>query len=82
MPTFVPAKEPYIVTNKQINNNMKQLLHLKSLLIALLVLFGGGGISASEQTETITFSEKGYKKADGIHTRRMNIYLNSMRDMK
>lgn len=47
---------------------MKQLLHLKSLLIALLVLFGGGGISASEQTETITFSEKGYKNGESVTT--------------
>ena len=38
---------------------MKQLLHLKSLLIALFVLFGGGVISATE--ETITFSEQGYQ---------------------
>ena len=29
---------------------MKQLLHLKSLLIALLVLFGGGSVSAQEET--------------------------------
>ena len=29
---------------------MKQLLHLKSLLIAMLVLFGGGSVSAQEET--------------------------------
>lgn len=33
---------------------MKQLLHLKSLLIALLVLFGGGSVSAQE-TKTLKF---------------------------
>ena len=43
---------------------MKQLLHLKSLLIALFVLFGGGVISATE--ETITFSEQGYQNQQTI----------------
>lgn len=33
---------------------MKQLLHLKSLLIALLVLFGGGSVYAQE-TKTLKF---------------------------
>lgn len=33
---------------------MKQLLHLKSLLIAMLVLFGGGSVSAQE-TKTLKF---------------------------
>ncbi len=36
---------------------MKQLLHLKSLLIALLVLFGGGSVSAQE-TKTLKYEVK------------------------
>ena len=43
---------------------MKQLLHLKSLLIALFVLFGGGGVFAA--VETITFSEQGYQNQQAI----------------
>ena len=38
---------------------MKQNFYIKSLLIALFVLFGGGGIFAA--VETITFSEQGYQ---------------------
>ena len=37
---------------------MKQSFYIKCLLIALLVLLAGGGISAAE---TITFSEQGYQ---------------------
>lgn len=38
---------------------MKQRFYFKSLLIALFVLFGGGGVSAA--VETFTFSEQGYQ---------------------
>ncbi len=46
---------------------MKQFLHLKSLLIALLVLFGGGSVSAQEETETITFSEKRFSNGESVN---------------
>lgn len=46
---------------------MKQLLHLKSLLIALLVLFTGGGISAADKTETIYFYQL-YENGDVVTT--------------
>ena len=45
--------------------DMKHLF-FKSLLISLLVLFGGGGISAAE--ESITFSEKGYLNGELMTT--------------
>lgn len=45
---------------------MKQKFYFKSLLIALFVLFGGGGISAA--VETITFSEQGYTNQQTITT--------------
>lgn len=44
--------------------HMKKFLHLKSLLIALFVLFGGGGVFAA--VETITFSEQGYQNQQTI----------------
>ncbi|MBR5729805.1 MAG: Ig-like domain-containing protein [Prevotella sp.] len=45
---------------------MKQHVYLKSLLIAMLVLFGSGGVSAA--VETITFSEQGYTNQQTITT--------------
>ena len=44
--------------------NMRQHLYLKSLLIALFVLFGGGSVFSAE--ETITFSEQGYQNQQTI----------------
>ena len=46
---------------------MKQLLHLKSLLIAMFVLFTGGGISAADKTETIYFYQL-YENGDEVTT--------------
>lgn len=43
---------------------MKQSFYIKSLLIALFVLFGGGGVFAA--VETITFSEQGYQNQQTI----------------
>ena len=45
---------------------MKQHVYLKSLLIAMLVLFGSGGVFAA--VETITFSEQGYTNQQTITT--------------
>ena len=44
---------------------MKQRFYFKSLLIALFVLFGGGGVFAAA-VETITFSEQGYQNQQTI----------------
>ena len=46
---------------------MKQLFYLKSLLIVLLVLFAGGGISAADKTETIYFYQL-YGNGDVVET--------------
>ncbi len=45
---------------------MKQKFYFKSLLIALLVLFGSGGASAA--VETITFSEQGFDNGEAVST--------------
>lgn len=45
---------------------MRQKFYFKSLLIALFVLFGGGGISAA--VETITFSEQGFDNGEAVLT--------------
>lgn len=42
--------------------------YFKSLLIAMLVLFGGGGVFATEEIETIVFSEQGYQNQQTITT--------------
>ena len=47
---------------------MKQKFYFKSLLIAMLVLFGSGGASAASAVETIVFSEQGYTNQQAITT--------------
>lgn len=46
---------------------MKQHFYFKSLLIVLLVLFAGGGISAADKTETIDFYQL-YDNGDEVTT--------------
>lgn len=67
---------------------MKQLLHLKSLLIALFVLFGGGSVSAQE-TKTLKYEVKTASSVnlisgqlpEGVNVSFKNTYTNNKAQM-